>query len=35
MLRNLSGLRGYTVGATDGDLGKVRDFYFDDTYWVD
>jgi hypothetical protein len=34
MLRNLSGLKGHTVGATDGKLGRVRDFYFDDTYWV-
>jgi hypothetical protein len=34
MLRNLSGLQGYTIGAADDELGKVRDFFFDDTYWV-
>jgi hypothetical protein len=34
MLRNLSGYDGYTIGAKDRELGKVRDFYFDDRYWV-
>jgi hypothetical protein len=32
MLRSMKkDLRGFTVGATDGDIGKVEDFYFDDT----
>jgi hypothetical protein len=34
MLRNLTGLNGYTVRAVDGALGKVLDFYFNDAYWV-
>ena len=27
-------LKGYTIGATDGDLGKLDDFYFDDESWT-
>jgi hypothetical protein len=27
-------LEGYTLGATDGIVGKVTDFYFDDDAWV-
>ena len=34
MLRNLSDLHGRTLGATDGPIGHVKDFYFDDTSWV-
>lgn len=34
MLRNLKDLERYTVGATDGDLGRVVDFLFDDERWV-
>ncbi|CAN5295574.1 PRC-barrel domain-containing protein [soil metagenome] len=30
MLRNLKDLHGYSIRATDGDIGKVKDFYFDD-----
>jgi hypothetical protein len=31
MLRSMKkDLRGFTVGATDGDIGKVEEFYFDD-----
>ena len=30
MLRSLNTLLGYTVSATDGDIGTVRNFYFDD-----
>jgi hypothetical protein len=33
MLRSLNDLRGYAVHATDGDLGPVRDFLFDDHGW--
>jgi hypothetical protein len=25
-------LNGYTIGATDGDIGKLDDFYFDDQF---
>jgi len=34
MLRNLAALRGYTVHAADGELGRVHDFFFDDESWV-
>ena len=33
MLRNLKDLRGYAIRATDGNIGKVDDFYFDDEDW--
>lgn len=32
MLRSMKkDVRGFTIGATDGDIGKVDEFYFDDT----
>jgi hypothetical protein len=34
MLRTVKSLEGFVVGATDGPLGQVRDFYFDDQAWV-
>jgi sporulation protein YlmC with PRC-barrel domain len=34
MLRSLKGLLGYTVLATDGDIGTVHDFYFHDDTWT-
>jgi hypothetical protein len=34
MLRNLSGYNGYSIGAKDRELGRVRDFYFDDRHWI-
>ena len=34
MLRNSQDLEGYTIGATDGVIGEVEDFYFDDEAWV-
>jgi sporulation protein YlmC with PRC-barrel domain len=33
MLRNVKDLRGYAIRATDGVIGKVDDFYFDDQDW--
>ena len=33
MLRNLKDLRGYAIRATDGVIGEVDDFYFDDDDW--
>lgn len=33
MLRNVNGLTGYRIHATDGELGKVAEFYFDDRDW--
>jgi hypothetical protein len=34
MLRNVKKLEGFSIGATDGPIGKVKDFYFDDESWV-
>lgn len=34
MLRSLKALEDYKVNATDGDIGSVRDFYFDDEHWT-
>jgi hypothetical protein len=33
MLRSLKELKGYSVQATDGAIGSVSDFYFDDREW--
>ena len=33
MLRRVKELERYTVHATDGDIGRVHDFYFDDRQW--
>ncbi len=33
MLRQLTDIAGLVVAARDGELGKVRDFYFDDSQW--
>lgn len=34
MLRSLDAIQGYTIQATDGDIGHVHDFYFDDRTWT-
>jgi hypothetical protein len=34
MLRSMKDMEGYTIGATDGIIGHVKDFYFDDDAWV-
>ena len=34
MLRSLKDLEDYAIGATDGAIGHVEDFYFDDKAWV-
>ena len=34
MLRNIKDLRGYAIRATDGVIGHVDDFYFDDEAWA-
>ena len=34
MLRSLKDLQNYRIGASDGDIGHVSDFYFDDHTWV-
>jgi hypothetical protein len=34
MLRSVKDLRSYTVRATDGDIGEVHEFYFDDLGWA-
>jgi hypothetical protein len=33
MLRRISDIKGYTIGATDGPIGAVTDFLFDDATW--
>lgn len=34
MLRSMQDLKNYTIGATDGEIGHVADFFFDDADWV-
>lgn len=34
MLRSMNDLENYAIHATDGDIGQVKDFYFDDKSWV-
>ena len=34
MLRSIKDMEGSTIGATDGIIGRVKDFYFDDEAWV-
>ncbi len=34
MLRSMKDMEDCTIGATDGVIGRVRDFYFDDEAWV-
>ena len=34
MLRNASAIKGYAIAATDGRLGTVSDFLFDDASWL-
>lgn len=34
MLRELKQMEKFKIGATDGDIGSVKDFYFDDDAWV-
>ena len=34
MKRRLESLNGFTIGGTDGEIGKVKEFYFDDDSWT-
>ncbi len=34
MKRRLGSLKGFTIGGTNGEIGKVRDFYFEDNTWI-
>lgn len=34
MLHSLKELKGYSIRATDGEIGQVQDFYFDDQEWI-
>jgi uncharacterized protein YrrD len=34
MLHSMKDLEGYTIGALDGTIGRVKDLYFDDQSWV-
>jgi hypothetical protein len=33
-MRSLDELNGFSIGATDGEIGKISDFYFDDEKWT-
>lgn len=34
MLNKATTLKGYTLHSLDGEIGKVKEFYFDDQYWA-
>src|SRR5262249_838809 len=34
MLRRANDIKGFTLGARDGEIGRVREFYFDDESWT-
>ncbi len=34
MLRSMNEMKGYTIAATDGEIGSVLTFYFDDEHWT-
>jgi len=34
MQHNVKSLSGFAIGATDGEIGKVEEFYFDDETWT-
>ena len=34
MLRSILSLRGFSIGAKDGEIGKVHSFLFDDRGWA-
>lgn len=34
MLRSMHEFKSYTIGATDGEIGHVSDFFFEDRGWI-
>jgi hypothetical protein len=34
MLQNFASLKRMSIGATDGEIGRIRDAYFDDHEWT-
>ena len=34
MLRSMKDMEDYAIGASDGLIGRVKDYYFDDEAWV-
>ena len=34
MLRQVKDLKSFKLRARDGDIGSIREFYFDDKYWT-
>ena len=34
MLNKIKTLKGYTLNSLDGEIGKVKEFYFDDQHWA-
>ena len=34
MLKKAKTLKGYKLDSLDGEMGKVKEFYFDDQHWA-
>ena len=34
MLNKATTLKGYTLHSLDGEIGRIKEFYFDDHYWT-
>jgi hypothetical protein len=34
MLRSVDAVKGYMIGATDGDIGELVNLFFDDQRWT-
>ena len=34
MLRTINELQGFAIQATDGEIGSIKDFYFDEESWA-
>ena len=34
MFNKAKSLKGYKLRSLDGEIGKVKEFYFDDRYWT-
>jgi sporulation protein YlmC with PRC-barrel domain len=34
MKRRIENITGFAIGATDGEIGRIKDFYFDDQSWT-
>jgi uncharacterized protein YrrD len=34
MLRSIKDMKGFTIAASDGEIGSIKELYFDDAWWV-